>query len=107
MKTDNIKKLNLMHGNRKSPTGYMVNRCSVRINHERLRSITRSKIYDNFSFDPFILKAILENESMLIKRAYEIEDIEYMEVERKAKIEAANILAGTDLLINELNKETK
>jgi len=27
--------------------------------------------------------------------------------ERKAKIEAANILAGTDLLINELNKETK
>jgi hypothetical protein len=98
MDTENIKKLKSMLNNRESDTGYMVNKETVRINKEKLRYITRSEYYDNFLFDPFILKAILEKEHELIERAYELEELQFREIEKKAKIEAANILAGTDLL---------
>lgn len=98
MDTENINKLKSMIKDRESSTGYIINKETVRINREKLRYITRSQNYDNFSFDPFILEAILEKEKDLIERAYELEALKFCEIEKKAKIEAANILAGTDLL---------
>lgn len=98
MDTENINKLKSMLQNRECSTGYMINKETVRINKEKLRHITRLQTYDNLLFDPFILQAILEKEDELIERAYELEELKFREIENKAKIEAANILAGKDLL---------
>ena len=98
MKLENIEKLKRIENNRNSSTGYIVNKQDVRIASKNLRKVTIAGAYDNLQFDKYIIQAILEKESELIKRAYELENIDYEETKKLAKIEAANILAGQELI---------
>ena len=98
MKLENIEKLKRIENNRDSSTGYMVNKEGVYIAKKNLRKVTIAGTYDNLQFDKYIIQAILEKESELLKRAYELENIDYEETKKLAKIEAANILAGQELI---------
>ena len=98
MKLENIEKLKRIEGNRESSTSYMVNKESVYIAENNLRKVTIAGAYDNLQFDKYIIKAILEKEADLLQRAFELEHADYEETKRLAKIEAANILAGQDLI---------
>lgn len=99
MKIESIEKLRSIESRRSSLTGYMVNKDRVRISEKNLRKVTIADAYDNVAFDKYIVKAILEKESELINRAFELEEIEYQEISEKAKLEAASILVGKDLII--------
>ena len=98
METKSIDKLKAFEGVRKNNRGYIANSDSVRIKYENLKYVTIAGAYDNMIFDKYIKKAIQEKEKELIARAFELEECEYKETKKLAKIEAANILAGENLL---------
>ena len=98
MKIESIEKLKKIECNRESSTGYMVNKERVYIAEKNLRNVTIAGAYDNLQFDKYIIKAILEKEADLLQRAFELEQTDYEETKRLAKIEAANILAGQELI---------
>jgi methyltransferase-like protein len=98
MKLENIEKLKRIERNRESSNGYMVNKERVYIAKKNLRKVTIAGSYDNLQFDEYIIKAILEKESDLLQRAFELEQIDYEETKKLAKIEAANILAEQELI---------
>ena len=98
MENNYINVLKLIQNNRKSAQGYMINKDRLRIFYEGLSKVTIANGHAITQFDPYILKAILEKEKELINRAFELEELDYLEVEKKAKIEAASILTGIDLI---------
>lgn len=98
MKTEYIEKLKQMEWNRKSPTGYMINKERVYIRKQNLRKVTSAGNFSNLQFDKYIKQAIIEKEKELLERAFELEEIEYQEIRKQAKIEAANILAEQELI---------
>jgi hypothetical protein len=98
MKLESIEKLKRIESNRESSTSYMVNKECVYIAEKNLRKVTIAGAYDNLQFDKYIIKAILEKEADLLQRAFELEQTDYEETKKLAKIEAANILAGQELI---------
>lgn len=98
MKTDNIEKLKTIEKRRESKTGYMINKEKVYISVKKSIDLTIAGSYDNRQFDRYMRLAILEKEKELLQRAFELEEQDYQETKRLAKIEAANILAGQELI---------
>jgi hypothetical protein len=98
---ENIQKLKNIEKTRNSPSGYFNN--SVKFS-SKLRYVTIAGEYDNLQFDNFIIAAMKEKEKDLIKRAFELEEAYFQKIKRLAKIEAANILAGEELLNSNENE---
>lgn len=93
---ENIKKLEHLENNRSGHNGYLTGK--ITINYDKMRFVTLNGNYDNLKYDQFIIQAIRENEQLLLIRAKEIEEQYYHEIKLKAKQEAANLLAGEDII---------
>ena len=102
METKNIKLLEKIEAYRWENKGYLKEKENVHIRIKNSNDVTIVKQfstdYSLFGFDEYVVKAILEKESELLQRAFELEEIEYERIKKLAKIEAANILAGEQLI---------
>lgn len=97
METKNIDRLKQIKENRNGCTGYIVNG-NIRINYDKLRYVTLTGQYDNLRYDRYIIEAIREKEEWLLKRAAELEELDYQETKHKARLEATNILADSKIV---------
>lgn len=89
--TDNIELLKEYESERYNKNiGYKVNNTSIDINNTAAFTQCGSNL--NIFLDKFIKKAIDEKSEEIIKRAYELEEIEYQKIKKEAEKEARKIL---------------
>ena len=101
MKTEFIRKLEAFEKIRASDTGYIKNKDGVTLALYNFRNVTVAGAFDNFAFDEYIKQAIYESRTQLISRAFELEEEDYQNIKKKAKKEAAIILAGEEIFKQE------
>ena len=97
MQIDNILKLKKLVEDRNSSVSAYKSK-DIRISFNSTSELVLSGNYVSKLYDKHVKAAILELEDVIIKRAVELEELEYSEIERLAKIESANLLAGQKII---------
>ena len=97
MQIENIQKLKSIIENRERQTsGYKDRNLTINLSVDEL--VLHNGSHCSKLYAKHVKAAILELEDQIIKRAIELEEIEFKQIEKLAKIESANILSGETII---------